>query len=279
MEGGSILYNAILKPIKVQKIFNNIILKVKLLWRYWWFRSVIMVALVVTIDYFVASSFLGVNRGFLTKPVWFFIEEAILEELLGVSDLLYFIYLYSHLAALLVPLIISITFYSFLVGIIVWSVETRHVLRGILVLTLTGTLLSVMFIHAFQLSFSEYQCDPTQSDKGLIMRSCWGGYRPNFSIPDRLYNSTEPLTQELFEGIVIADEEFEELKKHDGNFGYFCNTGCHLDDFTCRFDLYKTCRDCVKSCYQDAKNRGGINHVVDLLKSDKFLKCWNRCRP
>ena len=245
----------------------------------WWLRVSLGIAgfvIVVTIISLVLGSF-----GPLTNPVKFFLEEIILEELIGVSDFFYFTYPYS----LGLITAISALFYAFVAGIIVWGIERHKVVKSISILLGVLIILGFMWVQGLQLAFFNFQCTATsiadnQSKLFSLTRTCQVEFSPYFSIPSYLYDSTEPQTMRMFEGMVVAKEEFERIKEHNGNIRYFCGSGCELDNLQCRSVVDNTCQTCTDACYQTyGASREGIGHIVDLLKSESFQQCMNRCRP
>jgi len=252
----------------------------------WWLRVALGVAGVVVLITIISPAlrnFSPVFRRFgpATNPVKDFLEEIILEELIGVSDFFYFTYPYS--VGLII--IISALFYAFIAGVIVWGFERRKVVKPILILSLTVFMLVFLWVQGFQIAFFNFQCvaTPTADDRSKIfslVRTCPIASSPYFSIPSYLYDSTKPETMRLFEGMVISEEEFERIKEHNGNVRYFCGTGCERNHLQCRLVVDNTCRKCTDDCYQDYREtREGAGHIVDLLKSETFQQCINRCRP
>ena len=108
----------------------------------WWLRASVSVAGVVVITTIV-SLYFG-SFGPFTSPVKFFLEEIILEELLGIGDFFYFTYPYSlgFITA------ISALFYAFTVGVIVWGVERHKVGRSVTVLSAVAAILAFMWTLA-----------------------------------------------------------------------------------------------------------------------------------
>jgi len=245
----------------------------------WWLRVALGVAGIVVLTTIISLVF-G-SFGPLTSPVKFFLEEIILEELVGVSDFFYFTYPYS----LGLITIISALFYAFIAGVIVWGFECHKVVKSILILSATVLILGFMWVQGFQLAFFNFQCVATptadnQTKLFSLARTCPTESSPYFSIPSYLYDSTEPETMRMFDGIVIAKEEFERIKEHNGNIRYFCGTGCEFNNLQCRSVVDNACRKCTDVCYQNYREtREGIGHIVDLLKSETFQQCINRCRP
>lgn len=241
----------------------------------WWIRvglGVAGIVILITIISLVFGSF-----GPLTSPVKSFLEEIILEELIGVSDFFYFTYPYS----LGLITLISALFYAFVVGIIVWGIERHKIVKSILILSSIVLILGFMWVQGLQLAFFNFQCvgTPTadsQSKLFSLQRLCPIESSPYFSIPSYLYDSTEPQTVQMFKGMVIAEEEFERIKEHNGNIRYFCGTGCELNNLQCRSVVDNSCQKCTDVCYQNS--RVEFNHIVDLLKSRTFQRCIDQCR-
>jgi len=233
-----------------------------------WITAIIVIAVTAGS---MSNGSLGPFAGFIKN----LIGEMILEGYLGLSsDILYFTYPFSIVFIILV----TILFYPSVIGFILWCIERKRFRLLATVIASIIIFFTLSIFHMGQLAISEKQCDPTMTyrEQGLVMRSCISDYHP-FTIPKYLYESDDLLTQQMFSGIVISNIEFEELKKHNGDFGYFCdiNVGCSLKSFQCELNRNQPCRDCVELCRQQEKV---ATHVVDFLKSESFLGCLDQCK-
>lgn len=251
---------------------NNPSFQKKVRWPLWGALATVILVLIVT----GVSTFVG-GLGPFASPIKFFIEEIILEELLGISDLFYTTYPYS----LIFIALVSSAFYGAVVWFVALSIQKKKFLRLFLTAVVVVALLVFLFVHAFQLTFSENQCDPDKSGDGLIMRSCSGAFRLDNSIPKRMFEGDNPLDSYEFKNTLLTESELEELVKSEGNMAQFCSTGmgCKLRGLQCSANWNEPCIDCVRKCEQQERDlhfRQGS--VYDLLKSESFIGCLRDCR-
>jgi len=240
--------------------------------------SILITAVIVTVEHLLASG----KYGFFSGSIHGLVEELLFESILNISgDIFWYIGLFIFSSKAGVILILTIIIYCALVGLIVWHIQHKKIIRLIIIMAAIIFVVAGIYVQGREYVFSESQCVTSKVSNKLfsIKRECRGMYRPNFSIPQLGgYDNASPLVKSMFNGIVISKNEFDELKKHKGNLGYFCNTGCGIDEYSqCSYIVDKVCKNCVESCRNEYRSE--VSHVVDFLKSTGFLECFSACKP
>lgn len=178
-------------------------------------------------------------------PVKFFLEEVLFEELLGVSDVLYSLYPFS----LLFLYLISALFYGHIIWLF-WRGLKYKEWKFFIVLVFETIIVLFAMIYAFQVAFSNAQCDTKLSseERFLFKRGCYLGISPR----PGLYDIAELILNSGDTNYPMSKNDLEVLQFHKGSIEYFCNTGCQAEELSCRYQFNDTaCVSCVQQCEND----------------------------